>query len=68
MKPNILLRALTALFSAAPLLAQCAMCYQNASAQGARGIQALNLGVLVLIVPPMAIIGCISWVAYRRSK
>jgi len=50
----------------AALALQCAMCYQNAAAQGAKGIQALNLGVLVLLLPPVAILGCISWAAYRR--
>jgi hypothetical protein len=49
-----------------PALAlQCAMCYQTA-AQAAQGLRALNTGILILLLPPLAIIGCISWVAYQR--
>ena len=47
------------------MFAQCAMCYQNAAAQGARGMRALNLGILILLLPPLAIAGCITRLAYR---
>jgi hypothetical protein len=50
------------------LLLQCAMCYQTAAQQGAKGIAALNAGILVLLIPPVAIMGCISWLAWRRGK
>ena len=46
---------------------QCAMCYQSASQQGAKGMAALNAGILVLLIPPVAILGCISWITWRRS-
>jgi hypothetical protein len=49
-------------------LLQCAMCYQTAAQQGAKGIAALNAGILVLLIPPVAIMGCISWITWRRSK
>ena len=52
--------------TAAPLGAQCAMCYQNAAASGARGIQAMQLGILALLFPVAAIAGGICWVAYRN--
>ena len=48
-----------AVSASGPLLAQCAMCYQNAAAQGSKGI-------LALLIPPLAIMSCISWVAYQR--
>jgi len=49
-----------------PALAlQCAMCYETA-AQAAQGLRALNTGILILLLPPLAIIGGISWVAYQR--
>ena len=51
--------------ASSPLFAQCAMCYQNAAAQGARGIRALNFGILILLLPPLAIAGCITRLAYR---
>lgn len=52
--------------SSSPLFAQCSMCYQNAAAQGAKGIRALNLGIVILLVPPLAIAACITRVAYRH--
>ena len=51
----------------AALALQCAMCYQTA-AQAAQGLRALNMGILILLLPPLAIIGCISWVAYQRRE
>ncbi len=56
---------LSLLAAAAPLAAQCAMCVRNASAVGARGFQAMNLGILVLLLPLVAIAGGICWTAYR---
>ena len=52
----------------AALVWQCAMCYQTAAGQNARGMQALNLGIFILLVPPLAIIGGIAWVTYRRRE
>jgi len=50
-----------------PFALQCAMCYQSASQQGAKGMAALNSGILILLLPPVAIIGCLSWITWRRS-
>ncbi len=50
------------------LALQCAMCNQTAAQQGAKGIAALNAGILVLLLPPLAIAGCISWITWRRAK
>lgn len=47
------------------LLLQCAMCYQTAAAQSAQGMHALNLGIVILLLPPVAVAGCIARVAYR---
>jgi hypothetical protein len=51
---------------ASPLFAQCSMCYQNAAASSPQGIRALNLGILLLIVPVASIIAGISVVTYRH--
>jgi len=51
---------------ASPLFAQCSMCYQNAAASGPQGMRALNLGILLLIVPVASIIAGISVVTYRH--
>ena len=51
-----------------PFALQCAMCYQNAAQQGAKAMAALNAGIWILLLPPMAIIGAISWMAWRRAS
>jgi hypothetical protein len=52
---------------AAPVAAQCAMC--RASLQNnAALVRGLNLGVLVLLTPPVAIFCSIFIVAYRHRK
>ncbi|MGO9125683.1 MAG: hypothetical protein ACLP6G_12455 [Terriglobales bacterium] len=59
------------LFLALPLpaLAQnCALCYTQAASTGARMIQALRSGILVLVIPPtLGSIGMI-FLVHRRSK
>ncbi len=39
----------------------CAMCYQSASAAKQAGIQALENGVLILLLPPLLIFAAILW-------
>ncbi len=49
-------------------LAQCSMCRASlAGAKNAQFIRSFNLGVLVLLVPPVAIF-CSIFVALKRSK
>ncbi|MEO8434630.1 MAG: hypothetical protein ABI596_07020 [Pyrinomonadaceae bacterium] len=55
------------LFTVAPVEAQCAMC--RASVQNnAAFVRGLNLGVLILLTPPVAIFCSIFIVAYRYRK
>jgi len=49
-----------------PFALQCAMCYQTAAQQGAKGIAALNSGILVLVVPLIGIVGGLTWMAWRH--
>ena len=58
---TVLLLAVTA----PPAAAQCAMCYSTAAAQDSEAIKALNLGILVLLIPPVAIMGSILLLAFR---
>jgi len=53
--------------SAAPAFSQgCALCYTQAASSGARMIQALKSGILVLIVPPtLGSVGMI-FVMYKK--
>ena len=51
--------------TAAPAAAQCAMCYSTAAAQDSEAIKALNLGILVLLIPPVAVMVGILLLAFR---
>lgn len=54
---------------AAPALAQgCSMCYSSASQQDARAQQALNLGIIVLIIPPVLLFAGVMVTAFRRRE
>ena len=44
----------------------CAMCYTSAAAAKKAGIQALQHGVLILLVPPLLMFLGIFWVTFRR--
>ncbi|MGA7382077.1 MAG: hypothetical protein WBX03_14610 [Terriglobales bacterium] len=63
--------AVVVAFLALPLsaLAQnCALCYTQAASTGARVIQALRSGILVLVIPPtLGSIGMI-FLVHRRSN
>ena len=59
--------ALILVLSAVPAFSQgCALCYTQAASSGARMIQALKSGILVLIVPPtLGSVGVI-FVMYKK--
>src|SRR3989442_631678 len=47
----------------------CALCYTQAASAGARMIQALRSGILVLIIPPtLATVGMIFVVHHKRNQ
>ena len=46
----------------------CAMCYQNAAASGAKGQAALRQGILILLIPALALFAGIFWTIYRRDN
>jgi len=54
-----------------PALAQaqnCALCYTQAAGSGQRFIAALRSGILILMIPPMAITIGIAVMAYRKRN
>jgi len=57
---------------AAPLPAfsqSCALCYTQAASAGARMIQALQSGILILVIPPtLASVGMIFVVHHKRNQ
>jgi heme/copper-type cytochrome/quinol oxidase subunit 2 len=48
--------------------AQCALCRTALQDSGETAARAMNLGILVLLVPPVAIFCTIFVVAYRKGK
>ena len=59
------LLAALALGAGVPAWAQCAMCKAAAGSQKAVAILALNKGIILLGVPPAAIIIGMIWLTYR---
>ncbi len=57
------------LFSGGSALAQgCAMCKANAEAMSPQGQRALNRAILVMVLPPVAIMLLGARVAWRYSR
>jgi hypothetical protein len=55
-------------FPAGGALAQCALCRTALQDSGAATARTLNLAILVLLIPPVAIFCTIFAVAYKRGK
>jgi hypothetical protein len=58
------------LLSALPAFSQsCALCYTQAALAGAKMIQALKSGILILVIPPtLGTIGMIFVVRHKRNQ
>lgn len=54
------------IFLPATAFGQCAQCFRTAAAQQAGGMQALNHGILIMLVLVLAMLAGIAWLAYRR--
>ena len=53
-----------------PALAQCAMCKESLanSTEGAAAVKQFNLGILVLLIPPVAMFAGIFGMIYRSAR
>jgi hypothetical protein len=61
--------ALAALAIPLPAFSQsCALCYTQAASAGARMIQALRSGILILIVPPTFMSVGMIFIVYRKRN
>jgi len=62
--------ALVLLLTALPAFSQsCALCYTQAASAGARMIQALKSGILILVIPPtLGSIGMLFIVHRKRNQ
>ena len=65
----VVLAGLMLLFAPLPASAQsCALCYTQAASSGARMIQALKSGILILIAPPTLMTVGVIFVCYRKRN
>jgi heme/copper-type cytochrome/quinol oxidase subunit 2 len=62
---RLLLAAAIGLIVCGPLAAQCAMCRESAGYQRQEAIDSLKRGILVLAIPPAAIVVGIACLTYR---
>lgn len=53
---------------AANAWAQCSMCLRGAAAQNQAARQALNSGILLLLLPVFTLLGGFAWIAWRRRE
>ena len=64
-----LLLGMIVLLAPAPAFSQsCALCYTQAASAGARMIQALRSGLLILIAPPTFMTIGLIFVCYRKRN
>jgi hypothetical protein len=64
---GIALVALVMLGAPLPIFSQsCALCYTQAASAGARMIQALRSGILILIVPPTVMSVAMIFIVHRK--
>jgi hypothetical protein len=59
---------LLTLVTIANAAAQCVMCNRTAAAQNLARARVLNSGIIILLIPPLLILGGLSWFALRKSK
>lgn len=59
--------AVALLLAAANSWGQCVMCYRTAAAQNAARAHLLNMGIVLLGLPPFVILGGFLCLAWRRS-
>ncbi|MGB6250256.1 MAG: hypothetical protein WBF54_14155 [Terriglobales bacterium] len=66
---SIALLALVMLVAPLPAFSQsCALCYTQAASAGARMIQALRSGILILVVPPACMSVGMIFIIYRKRN
>ncbi len=64
-----LFSSLLFLFFSSPAAAQgCAMCRSALESQVQSAVQAINLGIVVLLIPPLTIMSAILFITFRQDK
>ncbi len=46
--------------------AQCVMCFRTAAAQNAERARVMNLGIIIMLIPPVLILAGFMLLIYRR--
>ncbi len=60
--------AAAALWTAGTCWCQCVMCFRTAAAQNAARAHLLNIGIVLLGLPPFCILGGFLYLAWRRNQ
>ena len=56
------------LMAASSAFGQCVMCFRTAAAQQAERAHVLNIGIIIMLIPPVAILGGFMLLCYKRSQ
>ena len=59
--------AILALLSASAVCGQCVMCQRTAAPQNAERARVLNRGIIVMLIPPFAILCGLVALAWKRN-
>jgi hypothetical protein len=60
--------ALTPFLLSSSAFAQCVMCFRTAAAQQAERAKVLNLGIIIMLIPPVLILAGFMVLCYKRTK
>ena len=56
------------LLASSSSFAQCVMCFRTAAAQQAERAKVMNLGIVIMLIPPIVILAGFVALCYKRSK
>lgn len=62
------MKTLALLVVAGNAWAQCSMCLRGAAAQNEAARQALNSGILLLLLPVFSLLAGFAWIAWQRRE
>lgn len=56
------------LILASSAYAQCVMCFRTAAAQNSARARVMNMGIIIMVIPPVLILVGFMVLAYKRTK
>ena len=51
-----------------PYFAQCVMCFRTAAAQNGARARVMNMGIIIMVIPPVLILAGFMVLSYKRRK